>query len=89
MECGTGVTRDFSSSGVYFITREQLAAGEKIRFTLILDHAPIVHQVHVGCTGKILRVEPQTQGFGVAVSLETYTISCSEACNRSIKAVES
>ena len=78
----TGVTRDYSSSGVYFRTAEPVTIGEKVEFILILEHEPTVHEVQINCTGEIVRVEPQTAGYGVAVNLETYTLSCSEVCKR-------
>ncbi len=75
MDTGSGVTRDFSLRGVYFLTPKQLAVGEMIEFSIGLNHEPAVHKVQLICSGEILRVEPQSQRFGVAVRLITYSFS--------------
>ena len=70
-ERGAGFTADFSFEGIYFFTPVQFAVGELIEFNLDVDHESKTNNAPVRCKGKILRVEPREQLFGIAVKLET------------------
>jgi PilZ domain len=69
-ERGTGFTRDFSPTGVYFVTPVRLAVGESIVLNLKVDHESSVHHKPVKCKGTIVRIEAREQLFGVAFKLE-------------------
>jgi hypothetical protein len=71
-EYGTGVTRDFGSSGVYFVTDQVFSAGEPIEFFLCLDHTGIERRVRLRCEGEVRRVEPEGEKVGVAIAIGAY-----------------
>lgn len=69
----TGITRDFSTSGIYFYIDRVLSIGEQIDFSLALNSLGAGKAVSVHCTGNVLRVEPQDERFGIAVELTAHT----------------
>jgi len=76
LEEATGRTRDMSASGVYFQTRQALAPGVAITFTLMLEDAAIFlgqaappSRFRLECEGRIVRVDPGEGGVGVAAAL--------------------
>jgi hypothetical protein len=71
---GTGITRNFSFSGVYFVTDQSFSAGDPIEFFLSLDHTALDHRVHLRCKGEVLRVEPEGERVGVAVAIAAYKL---------------
>jgi hypothetical protein len=71
-EGGEGLTRDFSTSGVYFETDQPFLPGHPIDFALILEHADPEAPVRVQCRGEVVRVEASGQGMGVAVAIRSY-----------------
>jgi hypothetical protein len=73
LESGNGITRDFSVSGVFFETDRSFSPGQKIEFTLVLEHIDPERPVHLKCSGEILRVEENGQKIGVAVAINSYT----------------
>ncbi len=58
-----GKTRDISTRGLYFVTEQDLQAGSELDITLTLP-AEITHgsEVFVRAAGKVVRVEPRTEG---------------------------
>lgn len=73
----TGRTRDVSASGVYFQTRQALAPGTAITFTLMLEDAAIFlaeptapSAFRLECEGRIVRVEEREGTLGVAAALK-------------------
>ena len=74
-----GKTRDISTRGLYFITEQDLQAGSELDITLTLP-SEITHgsEVFVRAAGKVVRVEPRTEGqsvrVGVAAVIERYDI---------------
>lgn len=68
-----GITRDFSTSGIYFFTDSAFTVGDKIEFSLALNSFGAERTVSVHCTGNVLRVEPQEERFGIAVELTAHT----------------
>jgi hypothetical protein len=69
---GTGVTRDFSTSGVYFETGQSFSTGEPIEFCVILEHSGLEPKVRLRCLGEIMRVEPMREKTGVAAAIKSY-----------------
>lgn len=63
----TGVTRDFSASGIFFETDATFALGNEIRFSVELD-AP-GGKLMLRCQGSIVRLEPRENRVGVAVKI--------------------
>jgi len=73
LESGVGVTRDFSSSGVFFETDRSFTPGQPIEFTLVLEHIDPQRPVRLKCRGEIIRVEESGQKIGVAAAINSYT----------------
>jgi hypothetical protein len=71
---GTGLTRNLSTSGVYFVTDQSLSNLEPIEFFLVLEHTGLGPQVRVHCCGEVVRVEPGGERTGVAVAVHSYSI---------------
>ena len=73
LEDGTsGVTRNISPGGVYFIVDEKLAEGQSIRFSIEFTHpaSPADSGVlHLECIGNVVRVEEAHGKRGVAVKI--------------------
>jgi len=74
LESGKGITRNFSSSGIYFETNRSFSVRQPIEFSIFLKHVDPDHAVRVKCLGKILRVEDNGSRMGVAVAIDSYTI---------------
>jgi hypothetical protein len=73
---GTGVTRNVSVSGVYFVTNAwRVVPGQPLDFTLVLDDLGTLAPWRLRCTGTVLRVEPRGEIVGVAATIEGFEIS--------------
>jgi len=70
---GTGITRDFSASGIYFYTDHLLPVGESFEFTYTLDCLGEAKPVYIHCTGNVLRVDQEPERYGVAARLTAHT----------------
>ncbi len=69
------VTRDMSSSGVYFLCPKALVAGATIELDIVLVSRPLGYgNVVVSSRAKVCRTEPANMPgwFGVAVSFEDF-----------------
>jgi hypothetical protein len=71
---GRGLTRDVSGLGIYFTTDIPFEVDSDIDFHLAIPDA-----VNVRCNGRIVRVDPQRDGFGVAVAIDDYVLDESDA----------
>jgi PilZ domain len=69
---GTAMTRDLSACGVFFETAQTFVTGQPLRLTLVLEHVDPGRQVRLQCQGRVVRVEPCSIGFGVAVDITAY-----------------
>jgi hypothetical protein len=69
---GKGVTRDLSTTGVYFVCDTPLRAGSRISFTIVLDDTLADIPVRMECEGTIVRIEPASGKVGVAVKLDEH-----------------
>jgi PilZ domain len=70
-----GMTRNISSSGTSFLGTIELSIGASVTFCLELPYeitprAP----VRLKCTGHVVGVEPQRDGYGILVGLHCDTI---------------
>jgi hypothetical protein len=54
---GTGVTKDFSTDGILFVTDQVISVGEQIEFVMLLNHTGTEYAVRLRCRGDVLRVE--------------------------------
>ena len=77
-----GTTRDVSASGVFFTLHDQSTRPpelhEPIQFRLTLEHVDAQGPLHIGCEGRVVRVEVGPQTIGVAISIDTYDFGTSE-----------
>src|SRR5436190_22012080 len=64
----SGVTRDISPNGVYFVIGVTIEGGQLIRFTLEFAD-PSGNPLHLNCTGQVVRVEEAGGKRGVAVRI--------------------
>jgi Tfp pilus assembly protein PilZ len=63
---GAGMTRNISTSGIFFETESEYSIGETIRLFLNFEHEILQ------CEARVVRVEPCNGRFGVAVELKSY-----------------
>lgn len=69
---GNGVTRDFSSEGIYFVTDQQLCLGEQLDFIMHLHYADPAWPLRLCCRGEVVRIEPDLEKIGAAVTIGTH-----------------
>lgn len=55
-------SENISSTGVYFVTQQDLRKNEVIHLTIKLNNESVVQ-----CEGKVIRTDKQVQGYGIAV----------------------
>ena len=67
LDHGTGVTRDVSTSGVFFETDMDCAPGSEISFSIGLDSPG--GKLTLQCKGQIVRVERRDGKIGVAAKI--------------------
>jgi hypothetical protein len=73
MERGTGITRDFSAVGVFFVTEQSPSVGEPIEIFIVIEHSDLGYPFRLRCQGSVLRVEPTRGKTGVAVAIHSYS----------------
>jgi hypothetical protein len=66
---GSGLTRDFSTDGVYFETDQPLFVGEKLDFVMRLFQAEPTRPLRLRCRGEVVRLEPGLEKLGAAVAI--------------------
>jgi hypothetical protein len=71
---GTGLTRDVSVGGMFFVTPQVFVVGEPLECTLVFEHLPPDHPVRLHCRGQVVRVEPAEGHTGVAVAITAYHV---------------
>jgi PilZ domain len=68
-----GETRDVSFRGLYFLADTDFAVGSEIEFVLTLPkEITLATDVHIHCSGLVVRVEPHEGRKGVAARIERY-----------------
>jgi len=65
-----GVSRDISSSAIYFETEQFLPRGCPVNFMVHLEHACFDRPLHLDCRGLVMRVEEVGGKFGIAASIQ-------------------
>ena len=67
----SGETRNMSSSGVLFTSKERIAVGDAIEYLITFPKPPgSRNEVRLRCVGKVLREEEESSAF--AATLERY-----------------
>ena len=70
---GYGFTQDLSGRGVFFYTDFEVAEGDAVELTLVMpSEITLTENARVRCRGRVVRVVPRDQKFGVAARLEGY-----------------
>ena len=70
-----GSTRDVSVRGLYFTVNAQPESDASVEFVLTLPkEITLGGDFHIRCHGRVLRVEPDAVGCGVAARIERYEI---------------
>lgn len=70
---GYGFTQDLSGRGVFFYTDFQVNEGDAVELTLVMpSEITLTENARVRCRGRVVRVTPVEQKFGVAARLEGY-----------------
>jgi hypothetical protein len=72
LERGSGITRNISTSGVFFETDQVFSTGDPIRLTLVLEPTCPGIPTRLHCQGQIVRAEQQEEKMGVAVAFTSY-----------------
>ena len=72
LEGGVALSRDISSSGIYFVTDQPLAPGGSVRFSVKLNYVRPGKPVRLDCQGQVLRVEAAGAKLGVAASISEF-----------------
>lgn len=67
---GTGVTRDLSSTGVYFTCATPMRVGARLALTIIVDDTLADRPVRMDYDGTVVRVDSVGGNVGVAVKLD-------------------
>jgi hypothetical protein len=73
LEGAKGITRDFSSSGIFFETDKSFTPGQPVKFTIVLEYVDLKGPIRMKCRGEILRVEKSGQKIGVAATINSYS----------------
>jgi hypothetical protein len=75
---GTGITRDVSAGGVFFVTEQLFSPGDPLECALVLAHLDPDHPIRLHCRGQVVRVEPVDGKTGVAVAITAYRVATPE-----------
>jgi len=78
LDHGTGLTRDISTSGVFFETDQSCSVGTTLSFSLVLEHADPRGPMRLHCRGEVVRVEQKEGKVGVAVCFTSYRFDLHE-----------
>jgi hypothetical protein len=72
---GTGITRDVSGLGLYFVAPFPFETGEEIAFLLRIPGS-----IHVRCHGRVVRsnFDREAMSYGVAVTIDDFDVDDSE-----------
>ena len=65
---GEGLSRDISSSSIFFVTEHFLPVGCPVNFLVCFDHECLDRPLRLHCHGLVLRVEMLGNSFGIVAS---------------------
>jgi len=71
---GVGRTANLSETGVLIETDQLFQPMEKIDFDLVLEELDPERPYWMRCQGTIVRIEPATDGWRIAVEIDRYTL---------------
>lgn len=78
----SGITRNMSPSGVYFVVDGQPEESQEVRFTIDFASQPgSGSRLRLNCIGKVVRVEAAEGKWGVAVSITEASLETVEKAN--------
>ena len=66
---GTGITRDFSLSGLYLMTNSRLAPGDKVRLRVALPDPDQTNIHWFACQGCVVRVQDEGEHVGLGIAI--------------------
>jgi PilZ domain len=75
LDHGTGLTRNVSVCGIFFVTRQRFSPGDPIECILVFKDLDPDHPVRLHCLGQVVRVEPDDENMGVAVAITAYRMA--------------
>jgi hypothetical protein len=68
-----GKTRDVSFRGLYFLADSDFEMGKSIEFILTLPREiTMAGDVQIRCFAEIIRIEPRSEGRGIAARIDRY-----------------
>lgn len=67
---GTGVTRDLSVNGVFFVCDTPMVVGSRLSVSILFDDNLADMPVRMDCKGTIVRIEQLSGKVGVAMRLD-------------------
>jgi hypothetical protein len=67
---GTGVTRDLSTTGVYFVCDQPVQVGARLSLTILLDDNLADMPVRMDCAGTVVRIDRVGPRIGVAMKFD-------------------
>src|SRR5438093_13246582 len=65
---GSGLTRDVSTGGVYFLTDQVYPLDSQVDLTLVLGATPRAPPIRVRCRARVGRAEPRSNVLGIAAA---------------------
>ena len=72
---GSGLTRDVSAGGVYFLTDQAYALDAQLDLTLVFGAPPPELPIQVQCHARVVRVESRGDDVGIAAAITSLTFA--------------
>ncbi len=72
---GSGLTRDMSAGGVYFLTDQVYPLDSQVDLTLVFGATPPEPPIQVQCRARVVRVEPRSDGVGIAAAITSLSFA--------------
>ena len=72
---GSGVTRDVSTGGVYFLTDQVYPLDSQVDLTLVFGATLPESPIQVQCHARVVRVEPRSDGVGIAAAITSLSFA--------------
>ena len=69
-----GITRDLSSSGIFFESDDSFLPGQTIEFSIVLEYLYPDNPVCIKCSGAIVRVEKNRKKICIAATIDSYSL---------------
>ena len=72
---GSGLTRDVSAGGVYFLTDQAYRLDSQLDLTLVFGATLPESPIQVQCQARVVRVEPRSDGVGIAAAITSFSFA--------------